>query len=196
MNCGMLCHFRRSRLMRVATQMVIAGHVFAATPVLAQDLAQATVKASAQAGKDVADVTRAGATRAVRKATRVAADARRQVAKARVRVNRTVPAVSSPNLDPMFGTNVTTERLMRARFFPEQLIPTSAPTADDNTSLARTLERSLSPLPIGGDRFSTRTSRTIRRHRGVRRSWRPRAHSTRAPATFRAPRRTGRRRGR
>jgi len=137
----LLSRFRRSRLLRCATQVAIAGHIMAATPVLAQELAQATAKASIQAGKDVVETAKDGTNRAVRKATRLAADARRKVAKATVRVNRTVPKVSAPNIDPMFGLNVTTDALRRARFFPEQLIPTSAPTPEDNAALARTLER-------------------------------------------------------
>jgi len=137
----LLSRFRRSRLLRFSTQVAIASHLMAATPVLGQDLAQATVKASIQVGKDVVDTAKDGSNRAVRKATRSAADARRKVAKARMRVNRTVPKRSAPNLDPMFGLNVTTEALMRARFFSEQLIPTSTPTVDDNQALARTLER-------------------------------------------------------
>ena len=98
---------------------IIASQIFVGAPVLAQDAARAGVHA----------------------ATRAAADAQRKLAKASVRVNRTVPKVSPPNIDPMFGMNVTTEALMRARFFPEQLIPTSAPSADDNHALARMLER-------------------------------------------------------
>jgi RHS repeat-associated protein len=137
----LLSRFRRSRLLRCATQVAIAGHMMAATPVLGQDLAQATVKASIQAGKDVVDTAKTGTNRAARKATRLVSDARRRVAKATVRVNRAVPKVSAPNIDPMFGLNVTTEALVRARFFPEQLIPTSTPTPDENAAVARTLER-------------------------------------------------------
>ena len=105
--------------MRWAAAAAVAGQCLVATPVLAQDAARATVRAT----------------------TRAAADAKRKVAKASVRVNRTVPNVTPPSLDPMFGTNVTTEALMRARFFPEQLIPTSTPTPEANAKLARTLER-------------------------------------------------------
>ena len=113
----------------------------AATPVLGAELTQATAKASVQAGKDVAEAAKAETNRSARKATRLAADARRKVAKATMRVNRAVPEAAPPNIDPMFGMNVTTDTLMRARVFPEQLIPTSEPTADDNAALARTLER-------------------------------------------------------
>ena len=133
--------FRRSRLLRTATQITIAAHVMVATPVLGEELTQATAKASVQAGKDVAETAKDVTSRGVRKATRLAADARRKVTKATMRVNRTVPKAGVPHIDPMFGLNVTTEALMRARVFPEQLIPTSTPSADDNHALARTLER-------------------------------------------------------
>ena len=119
MQIRVISRLRRSRMMRLASAAALAGQCLSVTPVFAQDTARATVRAT----------------------TRAAADAKRRIAKARVRVNRTVPKVAAPNLDPMFGTNVTTEALMRARFFPEQLIPTSTPTPDDNAALARTLER-------------------------------------------------------
>ena len=119
MQIRIVARLRRSRVMRLASAAALAGQFLSATPVLAQDAARATVRAT----------------------TRAASEATRRVAKARVRVNRTVPTVTPPNLDPMFGTNVTTEALMRARFFPEQLIPTSTPTPDENAPLARTLER-------------------------------------------------------
>ena len=129
MKIRVVSRLRRSRVMRLATAAALAGQCLSVTPVFAQDAARATVRAT----------------------TRAASDAKRRVAKARVRVNRTVPTVTPPNLDPMFGTNVTTEALMRARFFPEQLIPTSAPTPDDNAPLARTLERiAISPADRWG----------------------------------------------
>ena len=111
--------FRRSRLLRVATSWVIAGQLISGAPLLAQETARVAVKAGNQA----------------------IAKAERKIAKASVRVNRTVPKVTPPNIDPMFGMNVTTAALMKARVFPEQLIPTAEPTADDNAALARTLER-------------------------------------------------------
>ena len=141
MHRPVLSRFRSSRLCRAATQLAVAGHVMAATPALAQDLTQATVRAAVQASADAASTVTVSTTRSVRKTTRLAADARRTIARARVRVNRTVPKVTPPNLDPMFGLNVTTDVLMRARVFPEQLMPTSPPSADDNHALARTLER-------------------------------------------------------
>lgn len=110
---------RSSRVMRLATASLIAGQLLIASPVLAQDAAQATVRAT----------------------TRAAADAARKLAKARVHVNKTVPTVIAPNLDPAFGTNVTTTRLKRAHIFPELLIPTSEPTLEQNQALARALER-------------------------------------------------------
>ncbi len=124
---------------RVTIATIIAGQVLIGAPVLAQDAARVTVRAT----------------------NRAAAEAKRKLAKARVRVNRSVPAVAPPNLDPMFGTNVTTERLMQARFFPERLIPTSTPTPDDNTLLARTLERiAISPA----DRWSAILDAHIQDH--------------------------------
>jgi hypothetical protein len=73
-----------------------------------------------------------------RKAQRVTADLDRKVRKSRARVNRTGPKVSVPNLDPMFGMNVTTETLSRARVFPEQLIPTCAASISARSSSTRT----------------------------------------------------------
>ena len=105
--------------MRGITAAVVAGQVLIGAPIFAQDAARAAVRAT----------------------SRAATLAQRQIANARVRVNRTVPKVTPPNIDPMFGLNVTTATLMRARVFPEQLIPTSEPTAEDNAALARTLER-------------------------------------------------------
>ena len=90
----MISRFRRSRLLRFATSLAIAGHVLSATPVLAQDLTQATVKATAQAAKDVTSVVERGAERTVRKSKRLVADAQRKLRKASVRVNRTVPKVT------------------------------------------------------------------------------------------------------
>jgi hypothetical protein len=92
----MIATFRTSRVLRFTTSVVIAGHIIAATPVLAQDLAQATVKASAQAAKDVTRVVERGADRTVRKGRRLASDAQRNLRKASVRVNRTVPKVTPP----------------------------------------------------------------------------------------------------
>lgn len=94
----MISNFRQSRVLRLATSMAIAGHVFAATPVLAQELTQATVKAGAQAAKDVTRVVERGAERTVRKGGRLVADAQRTLRKASVRVNRTVPKVTPPVL--------------------------------------------------------------------------------------------------
>jgi len=106
-------------LLRIATAWVIAGQLISGAPIFAQDTARVAVKAGSKA----------------------IANAERHIAKARVRVNRTVPKVTPPSIDPMFGMNVTTATLMKARVFPEQLIPTSEPSADDNAALARILER-------------------------------------------------------
>jgi RHS repeat-associated protein len=132
---------RRSRVMRMATAAAFAGQVLSATPVLAQDLTHATVLASAQLASDVATVVNNASKLTVRKGQRVLADAKRKITKARVHVNRTVPKVTPPNIDPMFGMNVSTTAITKARIFPEQLIPTSTPSDDDNTALARALER-------------------------------------------------------
>jgi len=114
-----ISEFRRSRVTRIAIAVVVAGQVLSGAPIFAQEAARAAVAAG----------------------DRALATAQKKIEKSRVRVNRTVPTVTPPNIDPMFGLNVTTAALMKARFFPEQLIPTSEPTADDNAALARTLER-------------------------------------------------------
>jgi RHS repeat-associated protein len=119
MKYRVVSELRRSALLRFATSLVIAGQLLAGSPVFAQDAARAVVKTS----------------------DRAIATAQRKLAKASVRVNRTVQAVTAPNIDPMFGVHVTTDALMRARIFPELLIPTGEPTPDDNAALARTLER-------------------------------------------------------
>jgi RHS repeat-associated protein len=132
--------FRNSWLLRMATKLAIAAHVMSATPVLAQDLTQATVKASAQAAKDVTAVTTNAAERTVRKSRRLVNDAQRKLRNASVRVNRTVPKVAPPILEPAFGVDVTTEMLSRARIFDESLIPVGQPTADDNRALGQLLQ--------------------------------------------------------
>ena len=78
--------FRSTRVQRLTTAGIILGQLVISAPLLAQDLSQATVNASARA----------------------AADLQRAVAKQRVKVNRTVPTVTPPNIDPMFGVDVTT----------------------------------------------------------------------------------------
>ena len=143
----MLSTLRRSQLFGLATRLAIAGQIVMATPVLAQDLAQGTVRATTHAAKDAKSVVETVAQRTARKARRLVADANRRIAKAKVKVNRTVPKVTPPNIDPMFGMNVTTAALMKARVFPEQLIPTSEPTPEDNAALARTLERIAIAIP-------------------------------------------------
>ena len=136
----MIATFRTSRLLRFTTSVVIAGHMLSATPVLAQDLTQATVKASAQAAKDVTSVVERGTERTVRKSKRLVADAQRKLRKASVRVNRTVPTVTSPVLEPAFGVDVTTEMITRARIFEEPLTPVGVPSAEDNRSLGHLLQ--------------------------------------------------------
>jgi hypothetical protein len=104
---------RSSRLMRRATAVVIAGQIVIGAPTLAQDATQAVVKAG----------------------TRAARDLERKAAKARVKVNRTVPTVTPPSLEVTFGADVTTEQLRRARVFGELLTPTREPGAEDNRAL-------------------------------------------------------------
>jgi hypothetical protein len=130
---------RQSRLFRLATVLAIGGQILTTTPVLAQDAANAAVKT----------------------ADRALAQAQRKLAKSRVTVNRTVPKVTPPNIDPMFGLNVSTEVLMRARVLPEQLIPTAPPTPEQNAALARTLER---VAIVPADRRSTVIDEYIAAH--------------------------------
>ncbi len=115
----MVTRMRHSRVFRVATALALVSQMASGAPLLAQEATKTAVTAG----------------------ERAIADAKRKLAKARVRVNRTVPAVTPPNIDPMFGLNVTTEILMNARVLPEQLIPTAPPTAEQNAGLARALER-------------------------------------------------------
>jgi len=119
MNTRFVSTLRHSRMMRLASAAAIAGQVLLSTPVLAQDAGKAAVKAGNRA---VTDVSRA-------------------IAKSKVHVNRTVPKMPPPNIDPMFGMNVSTAALMRARVFAEQLIPTGEPSSEQNAALARMLER-------------------------------------------------------
>ena len=157
-------------MLRLATSAAMAGHLFAATPVLAQELTQATVKASVQAATDVTSVVERGAERTVRKSQRLVADAQRKLRKASVRVNRTVPKVTPPVLEPAFGVNVTTEMISRARVFEEPLIPVGEPTADDNRALGQLLQTiALAVARSAGDAHRHLSSRTIRVRRGVRR---------------------------
>ena len=66
-----------SRVMRLASASLIASQLLIAEPLFAQDVTRASVQV----------------------ATRAADDARRRLAKARVRVNKTVPTVTPPNLE-------------------------------------------------------------------------------------------------
>ena len=76
----------------------------------------------------------------VRASSRAAADLQRKVAKQRVKVNRTVPAVTAPSLEVAFGIHVTTDALRRAHVLAEPLLPTAVPTDDDNRALATLLQ--------------------------------------------------------
>jgi RHS repeat-associated protein len=122
-----ISRLRRSRTLRATAAIVVASQVLWSTPILAQEAARVTVSGANDAAQHV----------------------RRQVARAAVRVNRTVPRVTRANIDPMFGMNVTTDALTRSRVFTELLIPTGEPTAEQNAALARALER-----------FATSTSTT------------------------------------
>ena len=136
----MIVRFRQSRLLRVATRIAIVGHVMAATPVLAQDLTQATAKASVKLAGDVKELTTSVAERTARKTRRLANDAKRKLRNASVRVNRTVPKVTPPNLEPAFGADVTTEMIARARMFEEPLMPVGEPSAEENRALGQLLQ--------------------------------------------------------
>ena len=116
---------RSSRVMRVATASVIASQLLMATPVFAQDAVKATVRAT----------------------SRAAADLQRKLAKTRVRVNRTVPAVTRASLDATFGLNATTDAIQKARLFPERLVPTSPPRDDENRELVRVLDQWTASAP-------------------------------------------------
>lgn len=54
--------------------------------------------------------------------------------------NRTVPAVTPPDLTVAFGASPSTEALMRKIILPELLSPVGTPTLDDNRAVARALE--------------------------------------------------------
>jgi RHS repeat-associated protein len=136
----MISNFRQSRVLRLATSTALAGHLLSATPVLAQELTQATVKASVQAATDVTSVVERGAERTVRKSKRLVADTQRKLRKASMRVNRAVPKVTAPVLEPAFGVNVTSDMISRARVFEEPLIPVGEPTAEENRALGQLLQ--------------------------------------------------------
>jgi len=118
MNRLFVSRLRFSRLMRLATASVVAGQIVTTVPVFAQDATKV----------------------AVRVGTRTAADLQRKVAKARVRVNRTVPAVTPPSMDLAFGVHVTSDMIARARVFEEPLIPTGDPSADENRTMGQLLQ--------------------------------------------------------
>jgi RHS repeat-associated protein len=135
-----IARFRTSWVLRMATRIAIVGHVMNATPVLAQDVTHATVKAAAQAAADVATVSTDAAERTARKSRRLVNDAQRKFRNARVRVNHTVPMVAAPILEPAFGAEVTTEMITRARIFEEALLPLGEPTAEENRALGQLLQ--------------------------------------------------------
>ena len=136
----LISNFRKSRLLRFATKVAIAGHVMAATPVLAQDLTVATARAGAKLASDATETASAATERAARKVRRVAHDAQRKIRNASVRVNRTVPRVTPPVLEPAFGVHVTTEMISRSRIFEETLIPVGEPSAEENRVLGQLLQ--------------------------------------------------------
>jgi RHS repeat-associated protein len=157
----MISNFRRSRLMRLATKAAMVAHVMAATPVLAQDLTQATAKASAKLAGDVTTVVTQTAERAVRKTRRLANDAQRKVRNATVRVNRTVPKISPPVLEVAFGVEVTTEMIARARIFEEPLMPVGKPSADENRALGQLLQ---TIAPMSRDEQARRVDAFVQDH--------------------------------
>ena len=58
----------------------------------------------------------------------------------KVTVNKTVPRVTPPPLEPVFSSPPTTAEITRARIFPEPLVPLGGePTAGENGVLARVL---------------------------------------------------------
>src|SRR6478736_5261375 len=115
---------RRLFLLRATTCVVILGQLLIAAPVLAADVTQAAIKSGG----------------------RLTADAKRRLAKATVRVNRTVPTVAPPSLEVSFGDNVTTDMIRHARLFDEPLIPIGSPGFEENRALGRMLEV-ISTLP-------------------------------------------------
>lgn len=65
----------------------------------------------------------------------------RRIPERPVRVNRTVPKVTPPNLTVAFGANPSAEALMAARVFSHPLSPVGGvPSREDNVALARAME--------------------------------------------------------
>jgi RHS repeat-associated protein len=110
--------FRASSVRRRAVTLAIAGQLVIGSPMLAQDATRAVVQAGSRAANDL----------------------ERKAAKARVRVNRTVPAVTPPSLDVSFGAEVSTAEVRRVRMFSELLTPTREPSAEENRDVARVLQ--------------------------------------------------------
>lgn len=137
---------RRSRLLRQAVALSMAGQVLTATPLLAQDLTRATAKAGAKLASDVSTVVESTTARTARKARRVASDARRALAKKTMRVNRREPAVTPPRLEIAFGVEVSTSDIRRTRVFEEALLPVGEPSAEDNRTVGQLLQ-SIASLP-------------------------------------------------
>lgn len=57
----------------------------------------------------------------------------------KVTVNRSVPKVSKPSLQPTFSEKPETEEIRKARVFAEPLVPLGDPTANENADLASVL---------------------------------------------------------
>lgn len=65
----------------------------------------------------------------------------RRIPERPVRVNRTVPKVTPPNLTVAFGANPSADALMAARVFSHPLSPVGGvPSREDNVALARAME--------------------------------------------------------
>jgi RHS repeat-associated protein len=131
----------RTKQLVVATLTIV--HLLWATPVLAQELAASTARASRQWSElaprlagDGLRFVQTKAARTVKLAKRAAKDLQRGAEKRRIKVNRTVPKVTAPSFVISFGADPSTDSLKKAPIFGEPLLPTMVPTADDNRALA------------------------------------------------------------
>ena len=131
---------RLSKDMRIMKLRVVAGlrrrtrvmHALVVTLIFAQGAVLSPLFANELMGRVVTLAEWGG---------QAADAARRNLPGPRVRVNRSVPRVSPPNLRVAFGDSPTTESLAGARIFSEPLVAVGAPpSAADNAALARALE--------------------------------------------------------
>ena len=89
----------------------------------------------------VASELRGRADTLARWGTQAATAVQRRLPERPVRVNRTVPKVSPPNLGVSFSANPTVEALASARVFSHPLSPVGGvPSREENAALARTME--------------------------------------------------------